>query len=167
MQPRQRDRVPPVRLDPLARALRNQGRSDHHTIVAERLDLAIKPISRRPGLEADMQPVVSLRQSLDRPLDRSRPFSTSPRNRTSPVRPPSASATACFFLATSKATKTSLCFPMVRPPCMRLGSACPSNPRFSTARKGGPPAEPANMTSSPRSSPSTNFSPAALHQDLL
>ena len=23
---------------------------------------------------------------------------------------------------------------------MRLGSACPSNPRFSTARKGGPPA---------------------------
>ena len=32
-------------------------------------------------------------------------FSTSPRNRTSPVRPPSAIATACFFLATSKATK--------------------------------------------------------------
>jgi hypothetical protein len=32
-------------------------------------------------------------------------------------------------LATSKATKTLLCFPMVRPPCMRLGSACPSNPR--------------------------------------
>jgi len=25
--------------------------------------------------------------------------------------------------------KTSLCFPLVRPPCMRLGSACPSNPR--------------------------------------
>ena len=29
----------------------------------------------------------------------------------------------------------SLYFPMVRPPCMRLGSACPSNPRF-TCTKG-------------------------------
>jgi hypothetical protein len=53
---------------------------------------------------------------------------TVPRNRTSPVRPPSAIATACFLLATSKATKTSLCFPMLRPPCMRLGSVRPSNP---------------------------------------
>ena len=49
-------------------------------------------------------------------------FSTSPTNRTSPVRPPSAIATACFVLATSKATNTSLYSPMVRPPCMRLGS---------------------------------------------
>jgi hypothetical protein len=53
---------------------------------------------------------------------------TVPRNRTSPVRPPSAIATACFLLATSKATKTSLCFPMLRPPCMRLRSVRPSNP---------------------------------------
>ena len=52
-----------------------------------------------------------------------------------------------FFLATSKATKTSLCFPMVRSPCMRLGSVRPSNPRL-PARKGGPPAQLANMTSS-------------------
>ena len=72
VQPRQRDRIPSIRLDPLARAFRNQGRSDNHTIVAERLDLPIKPISRRPGLEADMQPVVSARQSLDRSLDRQR-----------------------------------------------------------------------------------------------
>jgi hypothetical protein len=75
-------------------------------------------------------------------------FSTSPRNRTSPRRPPSAIATACFFLATSKATKASLYFPMVHPPCLRLGSVRPSNPRFLPARKGGPPAQPANMTSS-------------------
>jgi len=40
--------------------------------VAERLDLAIKPISRRPGFKADVKMVVSLRQSLDRPLDRQR-----------------------------------------------------------------------------------------------
>ena len=148
VQPRQRDRVAPVRLNPLAGALRDQSRSDHQAIVAERPNLAIKPAPRRPGLKADMQSAVALRQSLDRPLDRSRPVFDLAEKPDFPVRPPSASATACFFLATSKATKTSLCFPMVRPPCMRLGSACPSNPRFSTARKGGPPAEPANMTSS-------------------
>ena len=72
MQPRQRHRVAPVGLDPLARPLRDQRRSDHQASVAESPDLAIKPISRRPGLKADMQPVVSLRQSLDRPLDWSR-----------------------------------------------------------------------------------------------
>src|SRR6516225_3619045 len=67
---------------------------------------------------------------------------------TSPCRPPSAIATACFFLATSKATKTSLCFPMVRPPCMRLGSANPSNPRPYLHERAGHRREPANMTSS-------------------
>ena len=133
MQPRQRHRVAPVRLDPLARPFRDQRRSDHQAIVAERLHLAIKPVSRRPGFEADMQQVVPVRQSLDRLLEGL--FSTSPRNRTSPCRPPSAIATACFFLATSKETKASLCFPMVRPPCMRLGSVRPSNPR-STCTKG-------------------------------
>ena len=40
--------------------------------MAESLDLAIKPVSRRPSFKADMQPVVSVRQSLDRPLDRQR-----------------------------------------------------------------------------------------------
>ena len=129
VQSRQRDRVASIRLDPLARPLRNQGRRDPYAVVAERLDLPREPVSRRPCFEADVQPVISVRQSLDRPLDRSELFSTSPRNRTSPVRPPSAIATACFFLATSKATKASLCFPMVRPQCMRLGSVCPSNPR--------------------------------------
>jgi len=34
--------------------------------------LAIKPVSRRPGFKADMQPIVSVRQSLDRSLDRQR-----------------------------------------------------------------------------------------------
>jgi hypothetical protein len=72
MQPRQRDRVAPVRLDPLARSFRDQGRRDHHAIMTERLDLTIKPVSRRPGFEADMQPLVSFRQLLDRSLDRQR-----------------------------------------------------------------------------------------------
>ena len=40
--------------------------------VSKRLDLAIKPVSRRPGFKADMQPVISVGQPLDRPLDRQR-----------------------------------------------------------------------------------------------
>jgi len=72
MQSRQRDRVAPVCLDALARPFRDQGRSDHHAIVAEGMNLAVKPGSRRPSFKADMQPLVSVRQSLDRPLDRQR-----------------------------------------------------------------------------------------------
>jgi hypothetical protein len=72
VQSRQGDRVAPVRLNPLAGALRDQSRSDHQAIVAESPNLAIKPVPRRPGLKADMQSAVALRQSLDRPLDRSR-----------------------------------------------------------------------------------------------
>ena len=70
MQSRQRDRVPPVRLDAFARAFRDQSWSDHHAVVTESVDLTMKTVSRRPGFEADMQSVVSIRQSLDRPLDR-------------------------------------------------------------------------------------------------
>ena len=72
MQPRQRNRISPVRFDPLARPFRDQSRSDHHAFVAERLDLPIKPVSRRPGFKTNMQPIVSARQSLDRSLDRQR-----------------------------------------------------------------------------------------------
>ena len=39
MQPRQRDRVPPVRLDPLARPLRDQGRRNNHAVVTKIADL--------------------------------------------------------------------------------------------------------------------------------
>jgi len=40
--------------------------------MTERPHLAIEPISRRPGFEADVQPVVSSRQSFDRLLNRQR-----------------------------------------------------------------------------------------------
>jgi hypothetical protein len=116
MQPRQRDRVAPVRLDPLARPFRDQGWRNHHAIVAESLNLAIKPVSRPPGFEADMQPVISAGQSLDRPLDRQRTVLDVAEKPDFSRPAPSAIATACFFLATSKATKASLYFPMVRPP---------------------------------------------------
>jgi hypothetical protein len=54
MQSRKSDCVAPIRLDPLARSFRDQRRSDDHAVVAERLHLAIKPVSRRPSFEADM-----------------------------------------------------------------------------------------------------------------
>jgi hypothetical protein len=69
---RQRNRIPTVRLDPLARPFRDQRRRNHQAVMPERLHLAIEPVSRRPGFEADMQPVVSVSQSFDRPLDRRR-----------------------------------------------------------------------------------------------
>ncbi len=140
MQTRQRNRIPTVRLDPLARSFRDQCRSDHHAIVAERLNLAIEPISRRPGLEADMQLIVPGRQSLDRPLDRrctvlniaekpnlSRPASFGDRNGVLPL----------------SDVKSHENFAMLShgPPSVheaRLGM--PEQPSFLPARKGGPPA---------------------------
>jgi hypothetical protein len=125
----------PVRLV-LARPFRNQGLSDHHTIVAERLDLAIKPVSHRPGFKADLQPVVPIRQSPDRAFDRQRTVFDIAKKSDFPLRPPSAIATACFFLARSKATK--LRYASHGPPSVheaRLG--LPKQPSLLTARKGG------------------------------
>jgi hypothetical protein len=137
----QLDRVAPVRLV-LARPFRNQGRSDHHTIVAERLDPSIKPVSVSPTSKQTCSrsyrsASILIVRSIGNGL-----FSTSPRNRTSPLWPPSAIATACFFLATSKATKN---FAMLShgPPSVheaRLGLT--KQPSFLTARKGGPPVQP-------------------------
>jgi hypothetical protein len=70
VQPCQRNCIPPVRLDPLARPLRDQRRCDHHAVVAEVPDLPAQPIARRPGLEADVQPAIALAELLDYLLDR-------------------------------------------------------------------------------------------------
>jgi len=50
MQPRQRHRIPPIGLDPLARPLWDQRRGDHQASVPESLDLAIQPVAGRPRL---------------------------------------------------------------------------------------------------------------------
>src|SRR5262245_44213928 len=65
---RQRDRVPPVRLDALARPLRDQGRRHHHAVVTEFANLPAQPVTCRPGLKADVQSIISFSQLLDRPL---------------------------------------------------------------------------------------------------
>lgn len=54
MQPGQRQRLPPVRLHPFVCPAWDQGRCHHEAITAQRLHLPIKTISRRAGLDADV-----------------------------------------------------------------------------------------------------------------
>jgi hypothetical protein len=70
MQSRQRDRVPPVRLDAFRPSVSGSELEPPPCSRAESVDLTMKTVSRRPGFEAYMHSVVSIRQSLDRPLDR-------------------------------------------------------------------------------------------------
>src|SRR5579863_3133002 len=122
-------RVAPVRLDALARPFRDQGRSDHHAIVAEGMNLAVKPVSRRPSFKADMRPLVSVRQSLDRPLDRQRTVLDIAEKADLPGPAAFRDRHGVLLLRDVKSDKSFAILPIVRPPCMRLGSACPSNPR--------------------------------------
>jgi hypothetical protein len=72
MQPGQRHRIPPVGLDPLARPLRNQGRSDDQARMPKSLNLAVQPVSGRLRLVAEMQLAVAAGQLADQPLHRPR-----------------------------------------------------------------------------------------------
>ena len=77
----------------------------HQCVSISRRGLASKQTCSRSYRSASLLTVRSIGSGL---------FATSPTNRTSPVRHPSAIATACFFLAISKATKTSLYFSNAR-----------------------------------------------------
>ena len=133
-------RIAPVGLDPLARPLRDQRRGDHRAGMPECRDLALASTVGPP--QPPMQLAIASGQLADQPLHR--------RRRTGDLadKPHIAAASTIgnrdriATFDTSKATKASLYSPMVRPPCMRLGSACPSNPRFSFARKGRAAASP-------------------------
>jgi hypothetical protein len=129
VQSRQRDRVAPVRLDPFARPFRDQGRSNHHAIVAERLDLTIEPVSRRPGFKTDMQPVVSVGQSLDRPLDRQRTALDIAEKADFASPPAFRDRHGVFLLGDIKSHKDFAMLSHGPPSCMRPGSVRPSNPR--------------------------------------
>jgi hypothetical protein len=108
MQPGKRDRIAPIGLYPPTWSLRDQSRGDHHAVVAEFTDLAIQPAGGWAGLVANAQLTISVGQLPDHPRDRCRLVSISPTNRTSPPRPLSAKATACFIFATSKLTNAPL-----------------------------------------------------------
>ena len=147
MQPRQRDRIAPVRLDPLARPFRDQRRRDHQAIVAESLNLAIKPVSRRPGFEANMQPFVSLRQSLDRPLDRQRTVLDIAEKPDLPGPASFRDRHRVLLLGDVKSDKNFAILSHGPPSVHEARLGLPEQPSFLPARKGGPPAQPANMTS--------------------
>ena len=94
-QPRQAQRIAPVGLHLVARPLRDQRRRHHDAFVAEALDLPVQPVTGRPGLVAERQPLVlaaSLRTSF---AVAAAVFSISPRNRTSPSRRPPQSQPHC------------------------------------------------------------------------
>jgi len=54
----QAKRVAPVGLHPIARLLRNERRRNHNAMVTEALDLPVEPVSGRPRLVAERQPLV-------------------------------------------------------------------------------------------------------------
>jgi len=127
-----------VTASPLARSFRDQRRSDHHAVMAERLNLAIKPVSRRPGFEANTQSVVPLRQSLDRPLDRQRTiFDITEKPDLSP--PPSFRDRNGVLLLGDVESHKDFAMLSHGPPSVheaRLG--LPEQPSFLPARKGSP-----------------------------
>jgi hypothetical protein len=130
MQPRQRNGVPPVGLDPLAGRLWDQSWGNHHALVAQIPDLTIQPVPGRTRFEADMQPTIPSRQLSDHPLDRSRTGSRS-RRETVPLLSGHLQQSRPRALFWRHRTRQRLRYILSwsPPPCMRLGSACPSNPR--------------------------------------
>ena len=137
MQSRQRDRVAPLCFDALARPLRDQGRSDHGAIVAERLDLAVKPLPRRPGFKTDME---RSRRAANLLIIRSTGSGALSTSLGHPDFAAPATYRAVLLLATSEATKN---FAMLSHSPRSVHEArldSPEQPSFLTARKGGPPA---------------------------
>jgi hypothetical protein len=135
MQPRQRDRDAPVRLDPLARSFR----SDHHAIVAEILNLAMKPVSRRPSFKADMRPVVSVRQSLDRPLDRQRAVLDIAEKPNLPGSAPFRDRHGVLLLGDIESNKNFAILSHGPHSVHEARLGLPEQPSFLPARRGGPP----------------------------
>ena len=140
MQPRQRNRISPVRLDPLARPFRDQSRSDHHAFVAERLDLPIKPVSRRPGFKTNLQPIVSARQSLDRSLDRQRAVLNVPEKLDFSRPAPFRDRNGVLLLGDVESHEDFDILSHGPPSVHKARLGIPEQPSFLPARKGGPPA---------------------------
>ncbi len=140
MQPRQRDRVAPVRLDPLARPFRDQGRRDHHAIVAEGLYLAIKPVSRRPSFKAGHADARSDPPSLDRPLDRQRTVLDIAEKPNFPAAAPFRDRYRVLLLGDVESHKNFAILSHGPPSVHEARLGPPEQPSFLPARKGGPPA---------------------------
>ena len=72
MQPRQTGRIPPIRLDPVARPLRDQRWRHHDTVVPARRQLALDAITARPRLIAEPQRHPLLAELVSQPPQRCR-----------------------------------------------------------------------------------------------
>src|SRR4051812_13471271 len=122
MQSGQRERIPTIGLDALARPFRDQRGSDDGAVMPEIRDLPLQAIAGRPGLITEQQPAVLPASFVTSRRTAPGVCSMSPRNRTSPWRPSSAKATEIFNLEASRPTKTALSWCMARPLCVRLGA---------------------------------------------
>ena len=72
MQPRQTSRIPPIRLDPVARPLRDQRWCHHNASVPVRRQLALNAVTARPRLIAEPQLCPVLAELAGQPPQRCR-----------------------------------------------------------------------------------------------
>lgn len=126
--------IPTIGRHAIIGAAGDQRRGDDGASMSERLDQALQALAGRSHLITELQPDARVGWAsffASRRTDvSSEPIS--PIYRTSPFRPPS--ATAWLSLETSRPTKMVLCACMVRPPGMRTGPW--SNPRSNAASVG-------------------------------
>ena len=135
-QPRQRHRIAPVGLDPLAGLLRDQRWSHDSAVVTERLGPADTARTRSAPLRSRHAASVAAAQLADHRSTVAGELSISPRYRTSPSRPPSAIANRVLRLRRIKPDKS---FAILRhgPPSVheaRLGQ--PEQPSYLYCTKG-------------------------------
>ena len=98
--------------------------------MPEGCDLAIQPVASRSRLIAEVQFAIATAQLADQPLNRTRrvrhlaekPYLTST--------PAIGNRNRVLGLRDIERDKGFAILPMARPPCTRLGSAYPSNPRL-------------------------------------
>ena len=127
-QTRQRDRVAPVGLHAIARARRHKRGRDHIADMAEGSDAPVKPIPGWAGLIADVQGLVLARQLTQEPLNGSRRGLDLAEIAHLPL--PAALRDGHGGLLLDRIRrKLRYGGPWFVLLGMRLGSACPSNPR--------------------------------------
>jgi hypothetical protein len=135
-QPRQADRIAPVRLDALARPFGDQRGRNDIAAVAERCDLAVKPVAGRAGFVAEMQARIFALQLAHEALH-------GRRRRLDLAEIPDLSVASAFgnrdrvfgFRHIDTDVKNVIFCHGPSFPCLGLGSAFPSNPPFAYSCK--------------------------------
>src|SRR5467141_3794805 len=72
MQPRQTGCIPPIRLDPVARSLRDQRGGNHDAFVTVRRHVTLNAIAARPRLVAEPKPDALAAEPAHQPIQRRR-----------------------------------------------------------------------------------------------